>query len=77
MTDVDGLINKHRGTGLFIDTNLLLMYLVGQTNRDRIPIFKRTRQHTPEDFDLLERLTQFDTLVTTLHVLTEGQQAGW
>jgi hypothetical protein len=72
MTDAFQLIRKHRGNGLLIDTNLLLLYLVGKTNPGRIANFKRTSRYTVEDFDLLGQIVeQFRTLVTTPHVLTE------
>jgi hypothetical protein len=41
MTEVLQLINKHRGSGLLVDTNLLLLYLIGRTNKNRILNFKR------------------------------------
>jgi len=69
---LDQLIEKHRASGLLIDTNLLLLYLVGKTNKNRIQAFKRTRQYSVQDFDLLEILiSQFTTLITTPHLLTE------
>lgn len=72
MNSIDELIEKHRSNGLLIDTNLFLLYLIGKTNRSRIPVFKRTRQYTIEDFDLLEVLVaQFAILITTPHLLTE------
>jgi hypothetical protein len=68
----DQLINKHRADGLLIDTNLLLLYLVGRTNKNRILSFKRTQKYTIQDFELLEILvSQFTTIVTTPHLLTE------
>jgi len=70
--DVVGLIEKHRTNGLLIDTNLLVLFLVGKTNKSRILSFKRTQAYTLEDFEVLERLVdQFRTLITTPHVLTE------
>lgn len=73
MNQVDELISKHRANGLLIDTNLLVLYLVGKTNKNRIPTFKRTQQYAVEDFELLERLiANFATLVATPHVLTEA-----
>jgi rRNA-processing protein FCF1 len=77
MTDAFQLIRKHRGKGLLVDTNLLLLYLVGKTNPGRIQNFKRTRRYTVEDFDLLaEIIAQFRTLITTPHVLTELSNLG-
>ena len=72
MSQFDELVDKHRANGLLIDANLLVMYLVGRTNKDRIPTFKRTQQYTIDDFELLDLLTaEFQKLVTTPHVLTE------
>jgi hypothetical protein len=72
MLDALGLIEKHRGTGVLIDSNLLVLYLVGTINRERIKTFKRTQEYSPEDFDLLNWLiSRFTRLCTTPHVLTE------
>lgn len=77
MTDVHQLINRHRGGGLLVDTNLLLLYLIGRTNKNRILNFKRTQAYTIEDFDLLERfMAEFKALITTPHVLTEVSNLG-
>lgn len=55
-----------------VDTNLLVLYLVGKVNKRRIPHFKRTQNYTIEDFDLLERLISwFGGIVTTPHVLSQ------
>ena len=73
MIQVDGLISKHRTNGLLVDANLLVLYLVGKTNKRRIPAFKRTQQYTIEDFELLEILvSQFERMLTTPHLLTEA-----
>lgn len=72
MTDIDRLIEKHHANGLLIDTNLLVLYVVGKTNKTRITSFKRTETYTLEDFELLEKLAaHFSRLLTTPHVLTE------
>jgi hypothetical protein len=72
MNQVESLIEKHRANGLLIDTNILLVLLVGRTNRQRIPECKRTQSYTAADYDLLERLVgQFKTVITTPHLLTE------
>jgi len=77
MIDAFQLILKHRGTGLLVDTNLFLLYLVGKANPDRISNFKRTSRYTIEDFELLDRImAQFKTLITTPHVLTELSNLG-
>lgn len=72
MLDAAGLIEKHRAKGVLIDANLLILYLVGSTNKSRIPIFKRTQVYAIEDFELLERLIAYlGNVITTPHVLTE------
>jgi hypothetical protein len=53
MLDARALIGKHRSKGVLVDTNLLVLLLVGLVNKRRIRRFKRTRDFTPADFDLL------------------------
>lgn len=72
MNDLKALIDKHRANGLLIDTNLLVLCLVGRTNKRRIENFKRTRAYTIQDYELLEDfIFQFKRIVTTPHILTE------
>jgi hypothetical protein len=40
--DAKALIEKHRAKGVLVDTNLLVLLLVGAVNKQRIPRFKRT-----------------------------------
>jgi hypothetical protein len=66
------LIQTHRKKGILVDANLLLLYFVGFFDRSQIQRFKRTRQFTPEDHDVLVSLLQsFDKWVTTPNILTE------
>jgi predicted nucleic acid-binding protein len=63
---------SERNTGLLIDTNLLVLFAVGSVNRGRIESFKRTRQYTIGDFELLLRLLERgEPLYTVAHVLAE------
>src|SRR5882672_2097419 len=72
MNHLDELIWKHRSPGLLIDSNLLLLYILGNTNKQRIPEFKRTQMYTIQDFELLQLLVErFSRVVTTPNVLTE------
>ena len=72
MLDAVGLIKKHRTKGVLINANLLVLYLVGSTNKNRIPTFKRTQVYTIEDFELLQGLIAYlGDVITTPHVLTE------
>ena len=72
MLDAGELIEKHRSKGVLVDTNLLVLLLVGLFNKRRIVEFKRTQNFTIEDFDTLSRLiVWFGKLVTTPHVLSQ------
>lgn len=60
-----------RGT-LFIDTNLLLVLLVGALDPGQVERFKRTRAYSREDFTLLTAYVGgFGRMLTTPNVLTE------
>jgi predicted nucleic acid-binding protein len=57
---------------LLVDSNLLVLFAVGTVNRRRIETFKRTRQYTIQEFDLLiQVLGQWRSLYTVPHVLAE------
>jgi rRNA-processing protein FCF1 len=70
--EVSDLLAKYYSKGILIDTNILLLYLVGRVNRDRIARFKRTATFLPEDYDLLLELTNnFQKVITMPNILTE------
>jgi len=72
MLDAGALIEKHRSKGVLVDTNLLVLLLVGLVNNRRIVDFKRTQNFTIEDFDMLSQLIAwFGKLITTPHVLSQ------
>ncbi len=79
---IGSLIGRYREGGLLVDTNLLLLYLVGAYDERQIRGFRRTEQFEPEDFLVLAAfIGQFGQVVTTPHVLTEtsnllGQLSG-
>lgn len=65
-------MNAGIAAGLLVDTNLLVLYAVGRVNRFRIETFKRTRQYTIADYDLLiDVLKEFQPLYTVAHVMAE------
>ena len=67
-----GLLRKHRSHGIIIDTNLLLLYLVGIYSRPFIAKFKRTQKYSVEDFDAVVGLAgNFKSIVTTPQILAE------
>lgn len=72
MNSVDPWSGFDRRAGLLIDTNLLVLFVVGSVNRDRIENFKRTRQYSKTDYRLLLRvLEDFKPLYTLAHVMAE------
>lgn len=72
MTYLEELIGKHRVHGVLIDTNLMILWLVGRADRRKIAGFKRTQVYTINDYELLEQfISAFQRIVTTPHVLTE------
>ena len=76
------IIQRHKGKGVLLDANILLLYFVGAFNPEEISKFKRTRIFTVEDhYTLVRILGYFETIVTTPNILTEvsnlsGQLAG-
>jgi hypothetical protein len=70
---LQGLISTHRTRGVLLDTNLLLLLIVGKMSRGRIATFKRTSGFTASDFDALRAfVSRFDWLVTTPNIATEA-----
>jgi hypothetical protein len=57
---------------LLIDTNVLLLLIVGRWDRSRISQFRRTAQFSTTDFDTLQsHIRLYSEVVTTPAVLTE------
>lgn len=57
---------------LLIDTNLLILYCVGDSDRSLIGSHKKLKSYTAEDYDLLTNLIrQHDQIVIPPHVLAE------
>ena len=60
------------GRRLLVDTNVLLLFLVGSLDPDLIAKHKRVNQFTVEDFHLLDDLLRrYVAILTTPNVLTE------
>lgn len=69
--DVRYSIQKAR-RGIILDTNLLMVYLIGRWNVRKIPEFDRTKAYDMDDFRLIVALLKHTKqLVTTPHILTE------
>lgn len=72
MDYVRNLLSRYKQKGILIDTNLLLLYFIGQFNLSQITKFKRTSKFTRQDFlILLFVFKQFNKVVTTPNILTE------
>lgn len=57
---------------LFVDTNLLVLLLVGSLDLNQVERFKRTRAYSREDYALLvDFISGFKRVLTTPNVLTE------
>lgn len=57
---------------LLLDTNLLVVLVVGLTDREEIGKHKRTRDYTPENFDLLfDALNKYQELWVTSQAVAE------
>ena len=58
--------------GYFLDTNLLVLLVVGSESRELIPKHRRLEHFTVDDFDILaEFLENADRLYVTPNTLTE------
>jgi hypothetical protein len=70
---IHSLIERYGRKGLIFDANILLLFVVGSANRSAVGRRKRTKQYTPEDFDLLFNLSRLfhNRLLTTPNILTE------
>src|SRR5690348_7188330 len=72
MISFDPLTDADTRSGLLVDTNLLVLFVVGSVNRDRIENFKRTRRYAKSDFELFVRvLDRFKPLYTLAHIMAE------
>jgi len=61
-----------RSDKLLLDTNLLILLVIGLTEPAQIERFKRTRAYTRADYELLRGFVNgYRALVTTPNVLTE------
>lgn len=66
-----GRRTRRRGA-LLVDTNLLVLFIVGSLDVEQVERFKRTRAYTREDYALLVAyFDEFARILTTPNVLTE------
>lgn len=66
------LIEKYRTKGILIDTNLLLLFVVGKHDKFLIEKFKRVQQFTIEDYEFICGFVRyFSKVIVTPYILTE------
>jgi len=71
MDNID-IFYSRTGNKIVVDTNLLLLLLIGATDKNYIETFKRTSMFTKNDFIFLfEILKRYDNIITTPNILTE------
>jgi hypothetical protein len=71
-SDIQTLLRRHQRSGAVLDSNLLLLMVVGGVNETLVEMHRRTSSFTVDDFRLLRRmLTGFRLILTTPNVLTE------
>lgn len=64
-------------SSLILDSNLLLLYLVGFVDPKLIGSYKRTSQFVPEDFELLKKFVErFRVVKTAAGILAETSNLG-
>lgn len=67
------LLIQYRNGGAFLDTNLLVLYLVGKYQPTYVPKFKRTTMYSEQDFHWFDGyVSQFSKIVVTPQVLAEA-----
>lgn len=72
LAEIDARIPRYKEKGLLVDTNLLLLYLVGEVEPRLVPAFKRTREYTVDEFLLVKAIVEsFSVVITTPNILTE------
>lgn len=70
----DYLGSRKKFDGLIVDTNVMLLFIVGKYDLDYIENFpfKRTARYSKEDFEKLRNVfSHFKKIIITPHILTE------
>ncbi|MCX7112918.1 MAG: hypothetical protein NTX45_22935 [Proteobacteria bacterium] len=74
--DWKSIKHKYHQSGILVDTNLLLMLLIGIINK-RLIGKKRTEKYTEKHYYILvDFIKDFRRLITTPHILTEVSNLG-
>ncbi len=71
-TYVEYLVEKHRRCGIIVDSNLMLLMVIGTYDVNKIRRCNRTLKYSPAIFELVVRLVSlFERRFTTPNILTE------
>jgi len=66
------LLDAYAGKGVLLDSNLLLLLVVGTYDRSQVGKFKRLIMFVPEDFDILRAVvSRFRNVYVTPNTVTE------
>jgi len=66
------LLQKHASSGVLVDTNILLLLIIGSYDKKQIETFKRTRVFAVEDYNtLVNFVSHFSNIITTPNIVTE------
>jgi len=70
---LNSLIDKYRSKGIIIDTEIMLVYIVGSYDINYISKFKRTHpKYNPDDYKSISKvLSCFRKKIVTPHILAE------
>jgi hypothetical protein len=69
---IEDAIRKYKIKGIVVDTNLVLILIIGNYNPARIATFKNTCAYTADDYVLLTRLLRhFERRIALPNILTE------
>jgi hypothetical protein len=72
MNYIQSLVRKYRGKGIIVDTNLLLVILIGLYDKNLIKRFEKTSAYDDEDFIELQKIVKtFGGMVVTPQILAE------
>jgi len=70
--NVINVINNYKKDRLIVDSNLVILLLIGNFDRNKILKFKRTNMFVAEDYDLLVSIIRkFSEIIVTPNIFTE------
>lgn len=71
-SSIQTIIEYYKSNELVLDSNLLILFLVGSFNKDIIEKFKRTNKYVRNDFTVLVKfISFFQRIIATPNILTE------